>query len=691
MRSTSASLNLISVSALCLCAPLNSSWSRPNTLHHEDDNHTVSLLQDPQRSSALLHDHERTSTELYSLAGGCRVRLSWESDDRMRLSTLKAISTPSAIQDALSSVKQEEAKGGAARLIIKAKDALTLKAAHSAGCALPDLRWAHRGQTRPAAQQAQRAPTRPLWRTLTPTQLRDGSVLLSDEGFYVLLNKGRGRLTEITARGSTLTWRSAEVTLKLTTFSAHEPLTPLPPKDLKLVSEASSASAALPICAMSSKRAPPHALPCERLKTLLAFLSYQEGIYEGLGSGVGERGTSALLGAALLAPHLPTNWSKVALGGALERGIKWPLHYREPLAPLDGRFAALPLLAQLLNRLGEDQAEAFLKSKRGWRMWGSMFTAHLRGLMRLASHFANRPSRRYLLRSQVSQDQAPYHDLTSNITLMPWSLSAAVSLLRSTRNAPLLGARPGEAKRLSLLLTAWRKASHLFERRVEVHDARRRAERWSRQLLDGPQGEPWLDIIYDVDVLSQELTLTPEPGAKAPPAEPSPRLSAISYLAGLLGTPTEDELSHLLFLGRPYPIGLMSPVGLAQHNELLLSSAAPHVAPPDSDHPVWIDALYQRALTQQRQRFWPYKIASELERQQLAHWAQLTARPTSRPLTLRRRHTATLPKGKEGPPPSDQREPSRHGWHLLSCLALTLSEPPPPEPPRALNPSELGP
>ena len=660
----------------------------PRSLSHEDPAHVVRLYQDPQRSLALLHDVSLGWTELSSLAGGCRIRLHWERSGPMRFGQLKPISNPRALMDTLRAERREGTKGGATRFTLTHEGGLTLKNAYSSGCALPNMKWAQRaqGRTRTVKSPLQMSEA-PLWRPLSLKRLPSGERLLSDEGLYVLIARGRGQLIKEIEEGGQVSWRGEKVTLKVTLLSAHEPLTPLPDRALKLSSPATVKGAPKPECALSSSaRSLP--LPCERLKVLLGFLSYQEGVYEGLGEGVSARGAPALLGASLIADYLPLKWSQVALGGALDQGLKWPAHYKTKLRRLDGRFAALPLLSQLLTRLGATEAEAFLKSKRGWRMWGSMFTSHLRGLMRLASHFANRPARRYLLRTGSTSDEVAYHDLTSNITLMPWALSAAASLLKVERYAPLLGARPGEAKRLAILLKAWRKASHLFERRLEVYEARRRGELWSTKVLEPPSGEPWLGVIYDVDVLSQALSLSPEPPHTASHIEDSPVLSGLSFLGGVLGSPTASELAHLLFLSRPYPIGLMNPKGVTLESPLLLSSTEPLFEPPPTVHPLWLDALYQRALTQQRQRFWRYQTTLQLEERQAEHWEQLKGRERTRALELQVRRSSAFTPPARSP---ERAETPRHGWTILSCLALTLSAPPPPSSPQEVPPSELGP
>jgi len=675
------SLNALALLGLSL--GVSSLDARPRALSYGDPSHELRLSQDRQRSLALLHDQGEQLTELASLAGGCRLRLIWQSEGPLQLSELSPISAPRALKEAAREAQLSLDGRGAGRVTITHGGPLTLQAAYSAGCALPSLPQ-HKTKPKPKSAQSGAAP--PAWRALSIKAEPSGQVTIGDEGFFATLSPVRSRVLKVNSRAQGLSWEAEQVSLKLSFLSAHSPLSPLPDEYLKLAAPSAGRGerAASPLCALPQAQRS-HPLPCEQLKTLLAFLSYQEGIYEGLGAGVTRRGAQALLPAALLSEHLPSAWSRLALSSALEGGLQWPLSYREALEPLDGRFAVAPLLAQLLERLGDESGEELLRSKRGWRMMGSMLTSHLRGLMRLASHFANRPSRRYLLKVKSRERGGEErHELSTNVTLMPWALSAASRLLKHKRFAPLLGARPGEAKRLERLLKSWRQAEHLFERRVEVYEARRRGEVWSTKVLSPPAGEPWLELLYDVDLLSQELTPLPTRGA-AQERAPSPLLSAESFLDALIGSPHEERLKQLLFLGRPYPIGLMSPMGLSRDNTLFLRSAERPYQPRDTRHPLWADALFQRALTQQRQRFWPHQTLTRLEALQATHWDLLKGR-SALELEVQR----SSPSAQEAPVRPEGRL-KRRSWQLLSCLALTLSEPPSPTPQRSINPSELDP
>lgn len=674
---------------------LTPSLGNPRSLSHEDSTHVVHLFQDAQRSLALLHDKQRQITEISSLAGGCRIKLHWAHGENLHFTELKPISTPNVLHEILNAEHLAGSQGGAVRLTIQQPKMLTLKAAYSTGCVLPDLKWTLQNQQAKKILNFKKSnQNQSLWHPIEIKRPSTKTLTLHDEGFILSLEQGRSKIIKMTQSQKDITWQGDQIQLKLTWLSAHRPLTPLPDKTLEISQpfEAlthlndQSVSQTQPICLLKPK-ARPLPIPCTQLSIFLAFLSYQEGIYEGLGFGVGQRGTQALLASYLLSDYLPIEWSKVALGAALDQGLQWPIHYQESLQPLDGRFAAFPFLDRLLTRLGE-QAQPFLKSKRGWRMWGSMFTTHLRGLMRLASHFANRPARRYLLRSPMSPTRHELqHDLSVNMTFMPWTLKTAAQLLKNEVYAPLLGARPGEAKRLTLLYKAWQKADHFFEKRIEVYEARRRATLWTSRILKAPTHEPWLELIYDVDVLSQSLPLSPETNL-LPQKEPNSIISALSFFDAILGSPTEDRMKHLFLLSKAYPIGLMSPFGMSLENPLFLSNPDLPKQPPPTEHPLWVDVLYQKGLAHQRQRFWPYQISSKLEQYQAEHWQVLSQRLAHQAHLDLKIDRSTEDQSKVEP---QDEEVSRHGWHLLSTLALTLQPPQPPAKPRPLAPHELGP
>ena len=694
---------------ICALTPsLAHAQSTPFTLSHSEPALEVRLLQSEGASLAVLHQHhaphsaerEAVFTELASLAGGCRVRLYW-GDERppssdLELSPLSPLASRSALVSLKDALQQNDpiSKGArGATLTISTQGPLNLRGAYSAGCALPDQptsKSKKRARKRPLLraqarhQNNTRAPT-PHWRPLSlKLNTTRRALVLSDEGFSVGLSWGRGLSVEPSSKAQAepstqgLTWRDLRegslVSLKVSLLSAHTPLTPLTQEDLALQKKTKTSPPL--ICAL------PHAdrplkLPCEALEGLLRFLSYQEGIYEGLGEGVTRRGAPALLAAHLIAPALPVSWSLYALEGASRDGLSWPKWHRDPLEYTDGRFATLPMLEATLKRLSPQEAEERLKRSLGWRLWGSMFTEHIRGLTRLAMSFANRPKRDLLLQERLTP-KSTQRGLINNAILMPWALDAASRLLKNETYAGLLGATPGERGRLERLKKPWStRVWGFFERRVNIAQLNARLPLWGRTLPAPAEGleEPWLrfksHLGLSVSALSKSADLLAS--------------DLLVSLEGVVAYPTQERVERLIHLGLPYPAGHLTPQGAThlhtltltdppQDQKALNTSSSPLMTRPS----LWLDALLQRAMSAQRARYWPVKLTLALEELQGRHWAQMSARSL---LTLAGEVNQAQPTLKSLARPfiKQGQHPTldRRGWSLKSCVALTLSEPPP--------------
>ena len=696
------------MSLLLSLLPLAARAEPPLTLRHSATDYEVRLAQSAGVAAQVWHQRRLRGegedgldplggalTEVGTPAGGCRVRLYWgEGGEGLGVGDLRPTPPPRLLWAALAPHRQARAEG--AEVTLSATGALTLRAAHSAGCALPTLPNARP----PARPPAPIGVAEPLWRPLALHPDAGGALTLTDEGLALRLAPSGGARATLDAAGG-VQWSGPKgVTLTLSLLSAHAPLTPLP---ADIAAPRPAAPGAPRVC--EGEGAPER---CALAAALTRFLSYREGLCEGLGAGLARCGAPALTWALLAADEMPAEWVEAALAGALTGEVAWPLAPDDPIAPLDGRLALLPLLSRYSSTHPEGQARAeeFLRRKVGWRMMGSLVTEHTRGLLRRAAHFANRPAPVYLARtappSELLHDPQPGRQptrpapaaratLAENLTLTPLALGAAARLLRHPAFGALIGGQPGEADRARRLKESWERAGEPFTRVVKVQTARARAEGWWESLPTPRADSPWRHLRHDLSLLIGALPPAPSGRATlgaqaraaaslaltAPPAE-EPRMSALVALNLLLGAVDEEALGRQLAHGLLAPAGLLTPWGLSWEGEALLrdppgmpittpaqaneaaraaldsqagspaagspvagSPAAPATAPPAalSDERLaptraarWLDIVWQRALARQRERAWGQRARLAIEEAHALHWEVL--RPLlARPLS----------------------------------------------------------
>ena len=135
------------------------------------------------------------------------------------------------------------------------------------------------------------------------------------------------------------------------------------------------------------------------------FLSYQEGVIDGLGRKATSKGSNGLLLLSLLDRKdlklLSYQWCESVLMGALQSLPAWPhifKAYTRPMKPLDGRLLIPIALEQyLLHRpMGQKRVKNFLRQKLQGLAISSVIKRHIYDLIGRSSFFGNRPTQKYL-------------------------------------------------------------------------------------------------------------------------------------------------------------------------------------------------------------------------------------------------------------------------------------------------------
>lgn len=363
-------------------------------------------------------------------------------------------------------------------------------------------------------------------------------------------------------------------------------------------------------------------------RILSDFLSYQEGIVDGLGRYGQSRSWASLLFMATLEEKdlakLSPIWCEAALMGALKSLPAWPnifKAYMRPMKPLDGRLVLPIALAQYLFKHpeGKKRAEVFLRSRFKGMMLSSVIKRHMQEIIGRASFFANRPAQKHLIAVSIPEaDQLKHEGLqysfTESVAIMPKSLMAIEKFLSDDQMKRSLGAPIGLALRASKIQTAWlEKPRAFFRRQLEVYEARRRIENWGRFLeLPDPQA-PALSITEDIKYYTDRLN------------QDIPTLSAYIAFDLLWGQHDRFELETILNSARPIPAGLVGNHGVLLKNSLPFTNELKPLDNKELIPNAAASALWIYGLSRQLKRKWPYKLIVKLEDSRLAIWKGLKA------------------------------------------------------------------
>lgn len=363
-------------------------------------------------------------------------------------------------------------------------------------------------------------------------------------------------------------------------------------------------------------------------RRFVEFLSYKEGVVDGLGRHGTTRSWASLLILAVMddsdMSQLSAEWCESVLLGALSSLLAWPhifRAYKRPVHPLDGRLLLPIALARYFftHPEGKSRGIKFLKTKVKGLMLSSLVKRHLQDLIGRAAFFANRPSQKHLL--SVSEENVDkltegtlVYSYTESVAIMPRTLKAIEKLLSHEHIKSHLGAPIGLVLRAQKTQKVWaEKSRSFFGRQIEVYDIRARIENWGRFLERQNPETPALQIKADIKYLNARLNETPS------------TLDAYMALDMLWGQHDQLNLKKILNHVRPFPAGLVTDYGVITENHLpFVDELSPQPSSLYTPN-LGAGALWVAALSRQIKRKWPYKLIVKLEDARLAIWAGMKA------------------------------------------------------------------
>ena len=367
-------------------------------------------------------------------------------------------------------------------------------------------------------------------------------------------------------------------------------------------------------------------------RVLLDFLSYREGIIDGLGKQATSKSWAGLLFLSLVSDEelgtLSSEWCEALLLGAIKTLPAWPhifKAYARPMKPMDGRLL-LPIALEkylLKHPQGKKHIASFLQKKVKGIAISSVIKRHFQDLIGRSAFFANRPAQMYLIGTDDKEIDKKQKDplkysYTESVALMPRALGALSRLLHNEKVKAAIGVAVGLELRADKIQVPWQeKPRSFFGRELEVYEARARIENWGKFLKLSDPETPSLSIKKHLKYYNSHLN------------SPLPAIDAYLGLDLLWGQHEQAELMILLNAVRQFPAGLVTVYGLLNKHSLPFID---QLTPPSSNllYPTMgRAALWILALNRQIKRKWPYKIIIRLEDARAALWQGLSGEGTS--------------------------------------------------------------
>jgi hypothetical protein len=376
-------------------------------------------------------------------------------------------------------------------------------------------------------------------------------------------------------------------------------------------------------------------------RNVLTFLSYKEKFLAGSWRFNTYFGRDTLMSVRLLMPVLAPEAVDAGLGAVLTRlSPKGEVAHEEDIgefavldhlretgqksdAPtfnynmIDGSFMLAPVAAQWLldDARGRDEAAAFLKRMDGRRespkALGADLTSNFKFVLLAAASFASDPRAANLIALKPKLDAGQWRDSNDglgggrfpydvNAVFVPAALEAAGRFYESGLLDAYLDSADRELfSRAKAMAGTWRaKAGSLFDLNVPNATVRRGITDYAASLKidDGPA----LGSVDDSAVSFPALALTGE-------EQPVPVIHSDVGFELLFGRPTSTALgSEVTGLMRPFPAGLLTPVGLVVANPVFAGPAIQGKLTRSAYHGTvvwsWQQAVLAAGLRRQLQR-----------------------------------------------------------------------------------------
>lgn len=410
-----------------------------------------------------------------------------------------------------------------------------------------------------------------------------------------------------------------KIDLKITAASGELPLTPLSGKQLLNDSAASDAAA----------------------RNVLTFLSYREKFLAGSWRFNTYFGRDTLMSVRLLMPALQPMAVEAGLGAVLTRlSPQGEVAHEEDIgefaildhlratgdksdAPtfnynmIDGSFMLGPVAALWLldDPRGRSLASTFLKRtddrREKRRAFGADLVSNLQFVLQAAAKFAHDPRAPNLIGLKPGSDAGQWRDSNAglgggrfpydvNAVFVPAALDAADRFFSSGLLDSYLGARDRETfSHAKIMADIWRaKAPPLFDVSVPNAAARRNIIDYA-STLNVPD-EAALRSVGDSPVTFHALSLTAD-------YKTVPVVHSDESFELLFGRPSPEALGQAVTaVMRPFPAGLLTPVGVVVANPVFATPAIQAVLTSSAYHGTviwsWQQALLAAGLRRQLQR-----------------------------------------------------------------------------------------
>jgi len=400
----------------------------------------------------------------------------------------------------------------------------------------------------------------------------------------------------------------------------------------------------------------------ERARNALAFLSYEEKYLAGSWRFNTYFGRDTLISLDLLAPVMQPAAAETGLGSVLDRlAPNGEVAHEEDIGELavlrnlregrgrsaapiydytmiDDDFLLAPVAAGWLlgSVAGRTRATAFLASPGATGMSrGDALVRNFSWVLRKSARFAADPRPQHLIALKENRAAGQWRDSPDglgggrypydvNAVLVPAALGAIERLVKSGLLEPYLSAaqraelmRAGEQER------AWSKhAPPLFVMSVPASEARERVARYAAQTGVDPRAA--LEAIGSDACVFDALSLDAE-------GKPVPVLHSDPGFALLFGRPRPADLERALAaVTRPFPAGLMTPIGLLVANPAFADRALQGRFTTSAYHGTvvwsWQQAVWVAGIDRQLGRAdLPSPLRAKLASARLQLWAAIEA------------------------------------------------------------------
>lgn len=434
-----------------------------------------------------------------------------------------------------------------------------------------------------------------------------------------------------------------EIALKITAVSGELPLTPLSGKDL-LNEQATHDVAA---------------------RNVLTFLSYREKFLAGSWRFNTYFGRDTLMSVRLLMPVLAPLAVNAGLGAVLTRlSPRGEVAHEEDIgefaildhlrasgeksdAPtfnynmIDGSFMLAPVAAQWLldDERGRMQAAAFLKRVDGRRedptALGVDLVSNFKFVLQAAARFADNPRAANLIALKPEFDAGQWRDSNDglgggrypydvNVVFVPAALEAAGRFFESGLLDSFLGSADRElfSHAKSMADTWHRKAGPLFDLTVQNATARQNITDYAASLNIADNA-----ALRSVDVSRVSFPVL----ALSADEKAVPVLHSDVGFDMLFGQPTEAVLAQgVTALMRPFPAGLLTPVGVVVANPVYATPAIQAHLTASAYHGTviwsWQQAVLAAGLRRQLQRHdLPVTLQETLRSAQMQLWSAIAS------------------------------------------------------------------